>query len=306
MFVLFDTVDNSTIAASTIATSIIAANTSNDNTLPPYLIAIIAVSAVLVSIIIMCAGCNIYGNCIRARGQRPLDDASMARLRLNGLDPKFAKTDTNPKRNVEYLVYGASNPDPTLPVMINMHGSGFEASIEKSIHHTAAEHFGVKGIAISWVGHGGTDIKVGRQVCEWAAEDLDAVLRAESVGEFFITGHSSGNPHAMVAAWHFGGRCVGLGLNAPCIDDVLCKELNKGGQVVSQSLGQDKMPTQAAMAKCYCGLYWAMMDMMLVRCAPRLSLIAVNTPAPEDRWFKEALAKSCVRSAARGGVGPAG
>ena len=235
----------------------------------------------------------------------------MELLRKDGVDPKFAKTATTPERNVEYFVYGEANPDPALPVLINLHGSGSEGSSEKRIHHAAAKHFGVKGIAISWVGHGGTDIKIGRQVSEWAGEDLDAVLRAESVGEFFITGHSSGNPHAMCAAWHFGARCVGMGLNSPCMDTVLCGILNAGQDppVVSNNIGQETMPKRATAAKWYMGWYWAMMDLAIVGCI-KCSIAATpglkDINAPEDQWFKEQHLKSSKRAVVRYGVGPAG
>lgn len=32
-----------------------------------------------------------------------------------------------------------------------------------------------------------------------------------------ITVHYQGNPNAMVVAYHFGDRCIGLGLNAPLL-----------------------------------------------------------------------------------------
>lgn len=295
------------------STDLLGAGTASSTAIvlsTPVLV-VIVLSAVLGSIIICLCACNCYGNYIRDRGQRPLDDACMELLRKDGADPKFVKTATTPERNVEYFVYGEANPDPALPVLINLHGSGSEGSSEKRIHHAAAKHFGVKGIAISWVGHGGTDIKIGRKVCEWAGEDLDAVLRAESVGEFFVTGHSSGNPHAMVAAWHFGARCVGMGLNAPCLDNVLVEILNEGqdSPVVSPNLGQGFMPTAVAAAKCHMGWYWTMMDLTIVRC---IKLAAGATPglsnmnAPEDQWFKEMHLRSGIRASARYGVGPAG
>ena len=56
-------------------------------------------------------------------------------------------------------------------------------------------------------------------------ENLQAALDAENVGIFLITGHSQGNPHTMAAAYRFGYRVTGVGLNAPLMTNELTEKI---------------------------------------------------------------------------------
>jgi len=143
--------------------------------------------------------------------------------------------DTN-GRKIEYFTYGSN--DPNTPVIINIHGSGLDATFEKLIHQKSCEELNVRGISISLPGCGNTDLKIGRKVIEWASEDLYAVLEQENIDHFMISGHSQGTPHAMAAAFFYGERCTALGLNAPLLPNNLTQELNIEG-----ALGHDQFKT---------------------------------------------------------------
>ena len=151
---------------------------------------------------------SIGGLIIKKQGQSDIDQAS-----LQTDDAKIA-TDKN-GRKIEYFLYGSN--DLNAPVIINIHGSGLDGTFEKSVHQSACEQLGVRGISISLPACGNTDMKIGRKVIDWASEDLESVLNQEKVNQFMITGHSQGNPHAMAAAYHYRNRCIGLGLNAPLL-----------------------------------------------------------------------------------------
>ena len=56
-------------------------------------------------------------------------------------------------------------------------------------------------------------------------EDHQGVLDTKNVGTFMITGHSQGIPHAMAAAYHFGDRVTGNGLNATLLPNELTEEI---------------------------------------------------------------------------------
>lgn len=157
---------------------------------------------------------TISGLIVKNQGQSEIDEAT---LRKDG-----AKLAVNEEgRKIEYFVYGST--DPSAPVIINMHGSGVEASLEKSMYQPICEELEVRGISISLPGFGNTDMKIGRVVVDWPSEDLEPVLNQEGVQDFMITGHSQGNPHAMAAAYYFGDRCTGLGLYAPLLpNDLFC------------------------------------------------------------------------------------
>jgi pimeloyl-ACP methyl ester carboxylesterase len=90
----------------------------------------------------------------------------------------------------------------------------------------------------------------------WPAEDLAAVLDAEGVRQFHITGHSQGTPHAMAAALHFPDRCIGLGLNAPLIPVALCEELS-----LDRTLGAGQTPTSSQLERAVMGWYFTLMGM---------------------------------------------
>jgi len=42
-------------------------------------------------------------------------------------------------------------------------------------------------------------------------ENVQAILGAEYVGTFMMTGNSQGNPHTIAAAYRFGYRVTGIG-----------------------------------------------------------------------------------------------
>jgi pimeloyl-ACP methyl ester carboxylesterase len=162
---------------------------------------------------------------------------------------------TNDGRHVAYCRYGSQ--DPTKPVVINIHGSGLEANFERTTYEHICESLDCRGIAISLPGCGFSDEKPSRLVIDWPAEDLAAVLVAESIDRFHITGHSQGTPHAMAAAFYFPQRCIGLGLNAPLIPTSLCKELG-----FANTLGTGKTPTAKQLNKVFMGWYFSLMDIV--------------------------------------------
>ena len=88
------------------------------------------------------------------------------------------------------------------------------------------KELGIKGIGITVPGHGLSSAKVGRTMAEFA-EDVGAVLDAESVGSFLVEGSSYGTPHAMSIAFHFGkeGRVDGMHLHVPYLPKSISDEL---------------------------------------------------------------------------------
>ena len=139
----------------------------------------------------------IGGLIVKSQGQSEINQDSIIR------DNAKIATDKN-GRKIEYFLYGST--EKNAPVIINMHGSALDGTFEKAVHQKTCEELGVRGIAISLPGVGNTDMKKGRRVVDWASEDLQAVLEAENVDTFMITGHSQGNPHAMAAAYYFKDR----------------------------------------------------------------------------------------------------
>jgi pimeloyl-ACP methyl ester carboxylesterase len=169
----------------------------------------------------------IGGLIIKNQGQSDINEASL----IND-DAKIA-IDKN-GRKIEYFLYGSN--DLNAPVIINIHGSGLDGTFEKSVHQSACEQLGIRGISISLPACGNTDMKIGRKVIEWASEDLESVLNQEKVDQFMITGHSQGNPHAMAAAYHFKNRCIGLGMNAPLLPNNVTTDIGIEGAIGYEDL----------------------------------------------------------------------
>ena len=182
---------------------------------------------VFVGIVVIYLTFIIGGLIVKSQGQSEINQASEIR------DNAKIATDKN-GRKIEYFLYGSANKNA--PVIINMHGSGLDGTFEKAVHQKACEELGVRGIAISLPGVGNTDMKKGRRVVDWASEDLQAVLEAENVDTFMITGHSQGNPHAMAAAYHFKDRITGLGLNAPLLPNDVTDEIGIAGNTWESAL----------------------------------------------------------------------
>jgi pimeloyl-ACP methyl ester carboxylesterase len=191
---------------------------------------------------------NILGLRIRNKGMRQIIPSE-----LESAEQCLAIT--NDGRHVAYCCYG--NQDPTKSVVINIHGSGLEANFERATYALTCEYLDCRGIAISLPGCGFSDEKPGRLVKDWPAEDLAAVLEAENVDQFYITGYSQGTPHAMAAALHFSERCIGLGLNAPLMPETLREELG-----FARTLGTGQTPTSQQLKKVYMGWYFSLMGIV--------------------------------------------
>lgn len=180
--------------------------------------------ATLVVIVFIYSIVIIGGLVVKSNGQSEIDEASIIK------DEAKIVVDKN-GRKVEYFLYGSN--EISAPVIINMHGSGLDGSFEKAVNTSACKGLGVRGISISLPGVGNTDMKKGRRVIDWVSEDLQAVLDAENVSDFMITGHSQGNPHAMAAAYYFGERVTGLGLNAPLLPNDVTNEIGISGALAN-------------------------------------------------------------------------
>ena len=228
----------------------------------------------------------------RRRGQLPVDRAS--------LEADAGKTATTADgRTVEYFTYGST--DPGAVVVVNMHGSGLEGRFEKRLHAPICEALGVRGIAISMPACGNTDMKPGRTVIDWATEDLAAVLDAESVDTFMITGHSQGNPHAMAAAVAYPDRVIGIGFNAPLLPASTAAEAG-----LPPTVGQDTVPRTEQLRKPLMAWYFAIYHLGVA--TPRLPLRAISKGKPNVQHDPELLtgfAESVSRSITRGTVGGA-
>lgn len=186
---------------------------------------------------------NHIGVRIRKKGMRPVSGQE-----IEDSGQKHALTDDG--RLVAYAVYGSEQLGAQ--VVVNMHGSALEAGFEKATYANICQALNVKGIAISLPGCGFTDQKPGRKVIEWASEDLAAVLKAEHVEQFHITGHSQGTPHAMAAAITYPDRVIGLGLNAPLLPTALNKELG-----FASTIGTGQTPHSSSLKKYIMGWYFS-------------------------------------------------
>jgi pimeloyl-ACP methyl ester carboxylesterase len=231
---------------------------------------------------------NFLGVRIRNQGMRP--------IRLNELKEGGQRIAiTKDGRQVAYCIYGSQ--DPTAPVVINMHGSGLEAGFERATYEQVCVALECRGIAISLPGCGFTDEKPGRQVKDWPAEDLDAVLNSEGVTKFHITGHSQGTPHAMAAALYFAARCIGLGLNAPLLPTKLCKELG-----TKSTIGTGRTPTSVQLKRTSMGWYFATFRLVFGVLPPSLAASAIKKGFPKVKAdqelvnrFEEAMRRAVVR-----------
>lgn len=199
---------------------------------------------------------NFIGLRIRNKGMRQIAPGE-----LENAEQLIARTKDG--RQVAYCRYGSQ--DTTKPVVINIHGSGLEATFERTTYEDICLSLDCRGIAISLPGCGFSDEKPGRKVIDWPAEDLAAVLAAESIDKFHITGHSQGTPHAIAAALHFTERCVGLGLNAPLIPTSLCNELG-----FARTLGTGQTPTSQQLKTAYMGWYFSLMGLAFGHLPPSM------------------------------------
>ena len=185
---------------------------------------------------------NTWGLIIKNQGQSDIEEKD--------LESEGAKIATaRDGRKIEYFTYGSTNEKA--PVIINIHGSGLEGSFEKNIYQTACDELEVRGISISLPGVGNTDMKKGRIVSDWPKDDLLAVLNSEKVDDFMITGHSQGNPHALAAAYHFGERVTGLGLNAPLLPIDVSKE-----EGIEGALAINQLPNTEQVSELWMGWYF--------------------------------------------------
>jgi len=80
-------------------------------------------------------GALLWGRHLRSRGQLPFDAAALA---ADG----GRSTETVGGRVVEYVVYGGT--DPRAAVVVNMHGSGFEARFEAELYEPICAELGVR------------------------------------------------------------------------------------------------------------------------------------------------------------------
>ncbi|MDH4017355.1 MAG: alpha/beta hydrolase [Actinomycetota bacterium] len=235
-----------------------------------------------------------FGARLRREGQKPIDDDS-----LRADNGRTATTADG--RTVEYFTYGSS--DPASEVVVNMHGSGLEGRFEKVLHAPICESLGVRGIAISLPACGNTDMKPGRRVIDWATEDLAAVLDAESVDTFMITGHSQGNPHAMAAAVAYPDRVVGIGFNAPLLPASIVQ-----AEGLPPTVGQNELPDTERLRSPLMAWYFGVYHLAVDTFAPRLPLRAIAEGKPNVEQDTEVLARfasSVRRSITRGTAGGA-
>lgn len=235
---------------------------------------------------------TIGGLIVKNQGQSDIDEASLIR------DGAKIVTDKN-GRKIEYFLYGST--DPNAPVIINIHGSGLDGTFEKAVNQSACEELGVRGISISLPGYGNTDMKIGRTVVDWASEDLEAVLLAENVKEFMITGHSQGNPHAMAAAYHFGDRVKGLGLNAPLLPNDVTEEIGIAGALAYEDLKTTEELGRPLNAYWFFGLY--LFTDLFAPALPTKVLVDMGTHVDQDTALVEMMRHTFSRSMIRGAAG---
>ena len=243
----------------------------------------------LASISLVLLALTLWGLYLKNQGQEPFDSEALA---ADG--GKYAVSSDG--RKIEYFTYGST--DPNAPVVVNMHGSGPEAFSEKSFYAPICEALNVRGISLSLPGHGYTDMKPGRQVKDWPSEDLEPVLVQEQVNKFMITGHSSGNPHALAAGWYFKSRCIGMGLNAPLLPAPICRELEIPG-----ALAMDNLLTTETIQKPYMGAYFAIYYIGMKFLAAWFPSTVLKTLGPrvmEDPRLVQIFSDTFVRSTVRG------
>tara|TARA_B100000674_G_scaffold195639_2_gene159257 strand:- start:30345 stop:31394 length:1050 start_codon:yes stop_codon:yes gene_type:complete len=204
-------------------------------------------------------------------------------------------------RKIEYFTYGTL--DTNAPVVINIHGSGLDATFEKLVHQNSCNELNLKGISISLPGYGNTDLKIGRSVVDWASEDLNAVLNLENVNKFMITGHSQGTPHAMAAALYFKERCIGMGLNAPLLSSDLTEEIK-----IKSALGYDQLKTTEELENPLNAWWFFTIYLATDLFSPTIplnALIYTDEKIEEDTALVKMVSYSIERSVVRGSVGSA-
>ncbi len=241
----------------------------------------------------------LYGLWRKAQPLLPFDAAEQERsaARVGGEGRHITTADG---RIVEYLVYGSKRPDAK--VIVQMHGSGSTAGIIYEMNASLCEELNLKGIAPSMPCHGYSDLHIGRRIVDFPL-DLEAILKAEGVGEFMVEGASFGTAHAMAIAWHFGpDRCVAMGLNVPYLSDQIDKEFNLGSKA-------DLLPKRDARTW-YQAWNFLVADLMYV--APLISPPArhMGRVVPEAKkvekerpWVLEQLAEDQRRLVVRGSQG---
>jgi pimeloyl-ACP methyl ester carboxylesterase len=105
-------------------------------------------------------------------------------------------------RTLEYLVGGA--PD-ALPLVVH-NGTPSAAVLFEPIVASAVRH-GMKVVAYSRAGYGGSSPRPGRSVAD-VAGDIAELLDALGDEEFVTVGWSGGGPHALASAALLPGRCL--------------------------------------------------------------------------------------------------
>ncbi len=237
---------------------------------------------------------NLLGLRIKHRGMRPNTAAE-----ISACNQRLAFTADG--RQVAYCCYGSEKS--SVPVVINMHGSGLEANFERTTYHNICSTLDCRGIAISLPGCGFTDEKPGRQVKDWPAEDLEAVLNAENIDNFHITGHSQGTAHAMAAAHYFSQRCIGLGLNAPLLPTQLCQDLG-----LNKAIGTGSTPSSQRLNKVYMGWYFSLFWLAFQLLPSWIVTIPILKGLPEikkDQHLLKRFTDSVHQSTIRGCSGAA-
>ncbi len=247
---------------------------------------------ILFAVLIAFFGLNLWGVHLRKQGQRPIDAKAMA---ADG--QRLVRTADG--RQVAYCTYGIQAADA--PVVVNMHGSGIEAGFERMTYEAICTELGCRGIAISQPGCGFSDEQPGRVVKDWAEEDLAAVLDAEQVDCFYITGHSQGTPHAMAAAFAFPERCLGMGLNAPLLPSALVASLQLG-----KTIGTGTTPSSTLMKHFFMGWYFAVFHIVIAILPPRIISYTVQRGFPKlqaDTALQQRFYCSIRRAAVRSSTG---
>jgi pimeloyl-ACP methyl ester carboxylesterase len=235
---------------------------------------------------------NLWGLRLRNKGMRPIVQAE-----LDAENQQLATTKDG--RQVAYCTYGSQDPDA--PVVINMHGSQLDAGFERATYEQVCIALECRGIAISLPGYAFTDQKPGRQVNDWPAEDLAAVLEAQGVNDFHITGHSQGTPHAMAAALHYPKRCIGLGLHAPLLPTKLCEELGVGS-----TIGTGATPHSAKLKGAGMGWYFGLFQIVfgVLPVSVKASIIKKGFPSVQaDTELVSRFEAGMKRSTCRGTTG---
>lgn len=107
-------------------------------------------------------------------------------------------------RTLEVVEAGAAHG----PVLVAHHGTPMAAGVHRA-ERESAERLGVRLIAYSRPGYGGSTPQRGRTVAD-AAADTTAVLDALGVERFATYGVSGGGPHALACAALLPERCAAV------------------------------------------------------------------------------------------------